>query len=198
MALIKCPECGKEISDKAESCINCGYPLLKMIEDSINLKNEPFPDLPSDLNIGSGDWNWFGDAVLNLKHVRTPNSPYKFNAGFHDLHRHKNGLCYGYTFNIHKSQIIDMYVLNEQIEVSKDGSVISGALVGGLLFGGVGAVLGGMSETNKKGKTEIFNSSFCIDFWDTKTMSKVTLQFVSYSPNKFNDFISSCKDRFNF
>ncbi len=24
MALIKCPECGKEISDRAESCPNCG------------------------------------------------------------------------------------------------------------------------------------------------------------------------------
>lgn len=27
MALIKCPECGKEISDKSSACINCGYPL---------------------------------------------------------------------------------------------------------------------------------------------------------------------------
>lgn len=27
MALIKCPECGKEISDAAESCPNCGYPI---------------------------------------------------------------------------------------------------------------------------------------------------------------------------
>ena len=27
MALIKCPECGKEISDKAKVCINCGCPL---------------------------------------------------------------------------------------------------------------------------------------------------------------------------
>ena len=25
MALVKCPECGKEISDKADSCPNCGY-----------------------------------------------------------------------------------------------------------------------------------------------------------------------------
>lgn len=25
--LIKCPECGKEISDKSEQCIHCGYPL---------------------------------------------------------------------------------------------------------------------------------------------------------------------------
>lgn len=27
MALIKCPECGKEISDKASACPNCGMPL---------------------------------------------------------------------------------------------------------------------------------------------------------------------------
>lgn len=27
MALIKCPECGKEISDKSSACIHCGYPL---------------------------------------------------------------------------------------------------------------------------------------------------------------------------
>ena len=27
MALIKCPECGKEVSDKAKVCIHCGYPL---------------------------------------------------------------------------------------------------------------------------------------------------------------------------
>lgn len=29
MALIKCPECGKEISDQAETCIHCGYPIQK-------------------------------------------------------------------------------------------------------------------------------------------------------------------------
>lgn len=27
MALIKCPECGKEISDKAIRCPSCGYPI---------------------------------------------------------------------------------------------------------------------------------------------------------------------------
>lgn len=30
MALIKCPECGKEISDKAKMCIGCGFPLEEM------------------------------------------------------------------------------------------------------------------------------------------------------------------------
>ena len=27
IALIKCPECGKEVSDKASACIHCGFPL---------------------------------------------------------------------------------------------------------------------------------------------------------------------------
>lgn len=27
MALITCPECGKEISDQASNCVHCGYPL---------------------------------------------------------------------------------------------------------------------------------------------------------------------------
>lgn len=34
MALIACPECGKEVSDKAKMCPNCGYP----INDPMNNK----------------------------------------------------------------------------------------------------------------------------------------------------------------
>lgn len=30
MALIKCPECGRDISDKAKACIHCGYPIPKV------------------------------------------------------------------------------------------------------------------------------------------------------------------------
>lgn len=35
MALIKCPECGKEISDKASACPNCGCPLSEMVTSGI-------------------------------------------------------------------------------------------------------------------------------------------------------------------
>lgn len=34
MALINCPECGKEISDKSSACLHCGYPLSN---DNINI-----------------------------------------------------------------------------------------------------------------------------------------------------------------
>lgn len=33
--LIKCPECGKDISDKAQQCIYCGYPLNENISTNI-------------------------------------------------------------------------------------------------------------------------------------------------------------------
>lgn len=33
MALIKCPECGKEISDKAKKCPNCGHVLTRVNDD---------------------------------------------------------------------------------------------------------------------------------------------------------------------
>ena len=45
MALIKCPECGKEFSDKAPACPNCGYPIEYVVPESKNIKNddEPLP-----------------------------------------------------------------------------------------------------------------------------------------------------------
>lgn len=33
MGLMKCPECGKEISNKAPACIHCGYPLQHSVEE---------------------------------------------------------------------------------------------------------------------------------------------------------------------
>ena len=36
MALIKCPECGKEISDKAAACIHCGFPLSLLEKEYVS------------------------------------------------------------------------------------------------------------------------------------------------------------------
>lgn len=35
MALIKCPECEKEISDKSEACIHCGFPIMQQSKTCI-------------------------------------------------------------------------------------------------------------------------------------------------------------------
>lgn len=45
MALIKCPECGKEISDKATMCIHCGFPLeIKKLQGKLIIKAQRIPD----------------------------------------------------------------------------------------------------------------------------------------------------------
>lgn len=45
MALIKCPECGREISDKAEVCIHCGFPMRLTGQSS-----ETMQEIKADLN----------------------------------------------------------------------------------------------------------------------------------------------------
>lgn len=37
MALISCPECGKEISDKATNCIGCGAPIEKSLPTEVKI-----------------------------------------------------------------------------------------------------------------------------------------------------------------
>lgn len=50
MALIKCPECGKEISDKAEQCIHCGYPISKIREQEEQMQICKFNDTNTDIS----------------------------------------------------------------------------------------------------------------------------------------------------
>ncbi len=40
MALINCPECGKEVSDRASACIHCGFPLSE-VKSSAVVSDEP-------------------------------------------------------------------------------------------------------------------------------------------------------------
>ncbi|OGC00106.1 hypothetical protein A2V82_16330 [candidate division KSB1 bacterium RBG_16_48_16] len=38
MPLIKCPECGKDVSDKAPTCPNCAYPLHAQVIEATGKK----------------------------------------------------------------------------------------------------------------------------------------------------------------
>lgn len=61
MALIKCPECGKEISDKSKVCIHCGYPL---INTECVIKGKVY-DLSDAMTILLS-----GDILLGIKEIR--------------------------------------------------------------------------------------------------------------------------------
>lgn len=40
MALIKCPECGKDVSDQTKACIHCGYPLNKATRPAVETTSQ--------------------------------------------------------------------------------------------------------------------------------------------------------------
>ena len=40
MALINCPECGKEVSDRAPACIHCGFPFSELKKEEPALAND--------------------------------------------------------------------------------------------------------------------------------------------------------------
>lgn len=42
MALIRCPECHKEISDKSEKCIHCGFPIGEELNEICLINGESF------------------------------------------------------------------------------------------------------------------------------------------------------------
>lgn len=55
--LIICPECGKEISDKSDKCIHCGYPLSKTKSNIIIINNKEYDFTDIILGIESEEYN---------------------------------------------------------------------------------------------------------------------------------------------
>lgn len=47
MALISCPECGTEVSDKAEKCPRCAYP-IKPIPSKVIIQNDSPVEVKSE------------------------------------------------------------------------------------------------------------------------------------------------------
>lgn len=45
MALITCPECGKEVSSAAKTCPNCGFPISNVTNDKILIKIDQHPSV---------------------------------------------------------------------------------------------------------------------------------------------------------
>lgn len=174
MALINCPECGKEISNKASACVNCGCPITPADINTSN-DNEPFPELPSNLGIGSQIVNWGGDAYIPANYQGTENFK-SISNGDCAIYLHQYGIRISQAFNeikINRAQIVDIFSYKDNYLTN--GNVIGNAIVGGILFGGVGAVVGGMSGVQKQAT----GTFLAITYWDTKLKQKVTVSFLA-------------------
>lgn len=59
MALIKCPDCGKEVSDAASACIHCGRPIAPSEKPEAKKNTNP-----ATKELGVGGWLFIGGLVL--------------------------------------------------------------------------------------------------------------------------------------
>lgn len=183
MALIKCPECGKEISDKAVACPNCGCPIASnvalakspdFIEKTQESPQMQFPSLPTVMNVGKQIVNWGLDAAIqNCYYVSELNNTHYINEGKVDVLAHTNGICIHSGLNffyISHEQIISMNFIRHEELATRKKSVIGRAAVGGIILGPIGAIVGGISGIGNK-QSVIGNYLLVINFWDVYTHS---------------------------
>ena len=192
MALINCSECGKEISDKAISCPNCGNPINQTVEVT-NTKSEEilkFPELPTNLEIGKQIVNWGGNAAFDGVYNQGENLITGIPSGKVKVILHTHGLqvVKGLTlYPIHNSQIISIKPTSREELSRTDKSVIGRAVVGGLILGPLGAIVGGMSGIGSKEKLKNQNY-LVINYWDKETKAAQTL-LISGDKTLINAFI---------
>lgn len=183
MALIKCPECGNDVSSSAIACPKCGYPIanLPMNNGDSEITNqnnsnsedivvkEPFPSLPTVMNVGKQIVNWGLDAAIqDAYYVSEINYTQYIKEGKVTITAHTNGICIQSGldfFYISHEQLIEMkFITHEQLKTEKK-SVIGRAVVGGILLGPLAAVVGGVSGIGTKTK-KIGSYLLVITFWD--------------------------------
>lgn len=192
MALIKCPECGNDISSSALSCPKCGYPIASKVKNNTNDElttqdqtiskeeeiQKPFPNLPIAMNVGKQITNWgFDAAIQDAYFLSELNYTHYIKEGKCNVFAHTNGICINSGldfFYISHDQIIDMKFINHKELTTENKSVIGRALVGGVLLGPLAAVVGGISGIGQKVKT-IGNYLLVINFWDVLTRKIQTI-----------------------
>lgn len=190
MALIKCIECGKEFSNRASACPNCGCPLAEM---DLNTPDETIDEgqngsdsnqlLDSVKEFGSsaiGSWNNRNKATSKTSAVKVDEIHKVFQInGTIPKNGKKSGII-GKSFrgvmavstvglsvaaekamgvgrkNVGKNKWFKFDDLLSYELLEDDSTVTSGgigqALIGGALFGGAGAIAGGITGKRKSKK----------------------------------------------
>lgn len=156
MALTICPECQGKVSSKSEACIHCGFPMKEVKIDEESVLSPP--ELPHDLTLEG----FFLKDQVKLLFVEELNVDIKSPTCVAVLDVLKNGIRLRVKKenrgkrDIHFSQITSFELIESSHIAKEDKSLLGRALVGGVLLGGVGAVLGGMTGFGSKSKSYSF------------------------------------------
>lgn len=165
MALVKCPECGREVSNKAVSCPGCGCPIADFkVKNSIDtLLDELYNKYPNEMvkaikelrEVTGMDLKSARDAVYirykgktarqleaDEKAVRKAKSKQASNNIWNSLQGLSNSLSKDKTVRCPKCGSTSISYTNKKLSLGR-------AVVGDAVAGPAGAVIGGLSS--KKG-----------------------------------------------
>lgn len=161
MALIKCTECGKEFSDKASACPNCGCPTSEMFFEQPKI-NTPIKVTKSIGPIQVDEINQMfrinGTVPVNGKKDGIGKSMFKgmMAVGTLGMSVAAEKLVGGGKQKVGNKEWMSFSDLVSYELLEDDSLVTSGgvgqALIGGALFGGFGAVAGGITGKRKQKK----------------------------------------------
>lgn len=210
MALITCPECGKQISDKAYTCPNCGLPLSQdtqvvVLEDKQEENKSaeqliPCPEtFPTDLRIGQQITNWTFDAAFEGIYSQTENTITAIPSGKVQVLLHTHGVrVFGglNMFDIHNSQIINILKTSSAQLVQANKSVLGRAVVGSVIMGPLGAIVGGMSGLSTKEKLQV-TQYVVINFWDVESRTPQSILIQCDNSQPVDAFIARQKKEEN-
>lgn len=87
MAMIKCPECGKMVSNMAASCPGCGYPIAKLAPSGkVQIKFSSYYGTQSASLTANGKTLWQGKTgqIAELQFDRPTNVHISYSIGMYD------------------------------------------------------------------------------------------------------------------
>lgn len=64
MALINCPECGREVSSRARACPNCGYPIEELLNEIQTSVSQPKENIKIGSIIEFGSYPYEADGTV--------------------------------------------------------------------------------------------------------------------------------------
>lgn len=184
MALINCPECEKQVSDKAKTCPNCGFPIENV--DKVDEALLQFPELPNDLSIGKPITNWAGNTYFKGVYDGE-NVIKKITPGVTHVSMCENGIAISGAFftnpyPIHDSQVISLKQISRTELGSASKDIVGRAVVGALIYGPAGAVIGALTAKNQQNQHYLI-----INYWDTESKQAQSL-LIGGDKNLINAF----------
>ena len=165
MALINCPECGKEISDKASACPKCGCPIDNIALPTHIEPKQAYPIScsrkigPVQIDERNKMFRINGSIPVNGKKDGVGKTVFKgmmalstmgMSVAAEKIVGGGNKQKVGNKMWCNFSDLINYDLLEDDSVITSGG--VGQALVGGALFGAVGAITGGITATRKSKK----------------------------------------------